>query len=98
MAPNSDPEPNPKIDMALRLLFSTNLSASILFEALWDRFVPLFWPDLPLFSHSGGAPARLLTPRVRIWTSQKPSGGTAPRLLHNLYYYHYYYCFFFFFF
>ena len=68
MAPNCDPEPNPKIDMALRLVFSKNLSAGILFEALWDRFVPLFWLDLPPFSHSEGAPARLLTPRVRIWT------------------------------
>ena len=89
MAPSWDPEPHPKIDMALRLVFSTNLSAGILFEALWDRFVPLLWPDLPPFSHSEGAPARLLTPRVRIWTSQKLSGGTAPRLLRNLYFYYY---------
>ena len=70
------------------MVFSQNLSAGILFEALWDRFFQLFCSDLPPFSHSEGAPARLLTPRVRIWTSQKLSGGTAPRLLHYLYFYH----------
>ena len=59
------------------MVFSKNLSAGILLEALWDRFFPLFCSDLHPFSHSEGAPARLLTPRVRIWTSQKLSGGTA---------------------
>ena len=95
MPPNCDPEPDPKIDIALRWVFSTHLSAGILFEALWDRFFALFWLALPPFSHSEGPPARLLTPRVRTWTSQKLSGATAPRLLHHLHYYRYYYCFFF---